>query len=286
MLEKVLFSGGVGFNTSYTRLSGHIYNDDRLFFLLFNVTVKHQVHLPFAQSHNKYHQYLLNQRKMVKCFFNTYTYALPWHRYIYPLYFMKFLNYPQTHSVINAWWNKYPNVYSSQIVGVDTISRSFNVEDQTLVTRRLISTSFHPVAWMVALGFPTYCYVLEEATMDMKKHELVISSVNVTGAHMLQVWETCKYFINPENDSETIFEGSANITTPIPIVTNAIENYCLGIHSNNANKGLTAMQNICDEFFKAGAELKDNIIISQILNWRLDVIQLLNELKVIEFKFE
>eukprot|EP01083_Nonionella_stella_P044987 120992_1 len=193
---------------------------------------------------------------MVKWFLNKHIFEFPWE------------------SVTNAWWQKYPNSHSLQVTEVDTIDRKLDKQTGELITRRLISACLHPPAWMSALGFPNYCYVLEETRVNPQTKSMVLQSVNVTGSDLLQVQETCTY--KAIDDNKCLYEQSAAITTPCPIFTDAIESFSLNIHSGNASKGLKAMEELCEKYVTLGQQG-----LQEILNLRLDTILLLTDLETL-----
>lgn len=153
-----------------------------------------------------------------------------------------------------------------------------------LVTRRLISAALKPPAWMAAIGFPDYCYVLEETRVNPITKNMVLKSVNVTGGEFLQIQETCEYSAIGDDNKQCLYEQSAAITSFVPLVQSAIESYALGIHSEKATKGLKAMEGLCEKYVKLGQEG-----FNEILNLRLDTICLMTDLetyKNLDFDFD
>merc|ERR1712176_1673468 len=104
--------------------------------------------------------------------------------------------------------------------------------------------------------------------------EMVIRSVNITGNELLEIKETCIYSENEEKSTQ--YEQKAVIETPVSFLRGPIETFAMTVHETNAKKGLSAMKKICS--------VSDASKILQILNWRLDTILLLNELKSIRMK--
>ena len=143
-----------------------------------------------------------------------------------------------------------------------------------LITRRLISAHLNPPSWMAAIGFPNYCYVLEETRVNPHSKNMVLKSVNVTGGEFLQIQETCEY--SATDDEKCLYEQSAAITSFVPLVHSAIESYSLGIHSEKASKGLKAMEELCEKYVKLGQEG-----FHEILNLRLDTILLMADLETL-----
>ena len=182
----------------------------------------------------------------------------------------------------NGWIQKYPNPHSLQVDQVDTISRRIDKETGELIIRRLISASLKPPMWMEAIGFPSHAYILEEAIINPHKKEMIMRSINITGNQLLEIKEICTYsedMKQDENDKKrnskavTIYNQKAIIESPVPLLNSPIETYAHKIHSGHAEKGLTAMKQICDQYANVGVTG-----FQQILQWRLDTILLLNEL--------
>ena len=175
-------------------------------------------------------------------------------------------------SVTNAWWQKYPNPHSLQVTNVDTIDRKLDNKSGELITRRLISAHLKPPYWLEAIGFPNYCYVLEETRVNPLTKNMILKSVNVTGSDLLQIQETCKY--SCIDDNKCLYDQSAEITAFVPLLHGPIESYSLGIHSEKATNGLKAMEELCDKYVKLGQEG-----FNEILNLRLDTISLMADLE-------
>ncbi|ETO27970.1 hypothetical protein RFI_09164 [Reticulomyxa filosa] len=187
---------------------------------------------------------------MVKIFTNTHIFKFPWESWI-----EKRKNITKFVSVTNVWWQKYPNPHSLQVETADTIDRSLDKSTGELITRRLIAASLVPPSWMQSLGFPSYCYVLEEARVNPKTKEMVLRSVNVTGNSLLQIRETCRYTPCEKNPNEwTSYQQTAEIISGIPLFSTPIEGFSFSVHSSNAVKGLIAMEELCERWAKEGME--------------------------------
>lgn len=139
------------------------------------------------------------------------------------------------YSVTNVWWQKYPNPRSVQVDSVDTLDRKIDSEG-TLITKRLISASIHTPAWLVAIGFPSQTYVLEESRVNPFTKEMTLRSRNVTGSDLLVIQETCRYTPSKSNPNHTRYDQKAEITAIVPVFKTQVENYSIGIHSQNAFK--------------------------------------------------
>ena len=136
---------------------------------------------------------------------------------------------------------------------------------------------------MEAIGFPSHAYILEEAIINPFKKEMIMRSINITGNQLLEIEEICTYSegtkSNKNNKNEkgkavTLYNQKAIIESPVPLLNTPIETYAHKIHSGHAEKGLTAMKQICDTYANVGYKG-----FQQILEWRLDTILLLNELQ-------
>jgi hypothetical protein len=174
---------------------------------------------------------------MVKIFTNSHIFKFPWE------------------SVTNVWWQKYPNPHSLHVDTADTIDRSLDKNTGELINRRLIAASLVPPSWMQAIGFTSYCYVLEEARVNPRTKEMILRSVNVTGNSLLQIQETCRYKPAPQNPTEwTNFEQTAEIISAIPFLSSSVECFSFSVHSSNAIKGLMAMEELCEKWAKEGME--------------------------------
>ena len=102
--------------------------------------------------------------------------------------------------------------------------------------------------------------------------ELLIYS----GNEFLEVEEICHYSASNDEDGKprTAYHQKAIIESPVPIFTSACEATALAIYKSHAEKGLTAMNQICVEVSNLGPDGLFNI-----LQMRLDCVLLLQDLK-------
>ena len=119
----------------------------------------------------------------MKLFQNSYVFDYPWEQ------------------VTVANWNKYPNDISTHVVAVDVLRRELKRNNTVLVTERLITVRQGVPRWiMMCLGGDNISYIREVSTVDLRRSELKLRSVNLSYVNFLRVYEevaTCLIRITP-----------------------------------------------------------------------------------------
>merc|ERR1712110_277751 len=149
-----------------------------------------------------------------------------------------------------------------------------------LVTRRLITTGMRPPSWLVAVGFPDSCYVLEETRVNPRTRNMTLKSVNVTGNSLVEIQETCRYTALPQDRCS--YSVDTAIRSFLGPLSSPCESHAFGIIKDSANKGLKAMEELCDKYVDLGRQGFEDI-----LSLRLDTVMLMSDLQTLrDFDFD
>jgi len=97
-------------------------------------------------------------------------------------------------------------------------------------------------AWMQKILGNSYCFFIEDATIDPHNKKMVLQSRNISYADLIQLEETCTYTTHPENKEWTHFSQDAKITAFPFGIKGKIESYCLDKFVSNATKGREIME--------------------------------------------
>lgn len=99
-------------------------------------------------------------------------------------------------TVTLAAQNKYPNPFSTHVVGVDIINRHVE-DDGVLVTERLITYKGYLPSWLKSVTgskiSSANTYIQEFSRVNVRTGEMELVSENVTGRDYMSVAERCHY---------------------------------------------------------------------------------------------
>lgn len=166
----------------------------------------------------------------MKLFQNSYVFDYPWEQ------------------VTVANWNKYPNDISTHVVAVDVLRRELKQNNTVLVTERLITVRQGVPRWiMMCLGGDNISYIREVSTVDLRRSELKLRSVNLSYVNFLRVYEEVDYVPHPDDPlRKTLFKQEARITAfgKFSKFVTKVEDWGVQRFSDNALKGKMGFDSI------------------------------------------
>ncbi|XP_049321044.1 PRELI domain-containing protein 1, mitochondrial-like [Astyanax mexicanus] len=115
--------------------------------------------------------------------------------------------------VSTAFWQKYPNPYSTNVLTEDVIFREVT-PDNRLLSRRLLTKTGPVPRWAESFlpSFTAY-YVIEDSVVDPVNKTIVTSTRNTSHTHFISVKEQCVYRVNPEDSNWTEISKKAWISS-------------------------------------------------------------------------
>jgi len=169
---------------------------------------------------------------------NEHTYNHPWNR------------------VASSFWQKHPSRHNPHVQSVDTFRRSFDADQRTFSSCRLITVASNLPSFMVALGIPSSAKAVEITEVNAAEKRLVLRSRNITASQFIVVEETCCYRPHPDDpDHKTLYTAEARISSVAPLVASRLEQWSLGNMMRNANRGLQTMEELCSAVRQHGFRL-------------------------------
>ncbi|KRX20888.1 PRELI domain-containing protein 1, mitochondrial [Trichinella nelsoni] len=141
--------------------------------------------------------------------------------------------------VVSAFWQRYPNPYSSHVLCEDTVFR--NVVGNKLITKRIFIKTTRIPKWGERFISCKQVPVLEESVVDRDSQKLITYTRNISYARLMSIEEKCIYQADPMNSQCTILTREAWFKCNLKGFASAIQRLSLERfkhHANNANKGL------------------------------------------------
>jgi len=105
---------------------------------------------------------------------------------------------------------------------------------------------------MIPFGVNPVGYIAETTVVNPQTEKMIVKSRNITGSSMMVVEETCVYSKDSENPSWTNYQQDAKITAFLPILSNKFENYSLNSFITGSEKGLQAIETLCEKIRSNG----------------------------------
>uniref|UniRef100_U5EJY9 PRELI/MSF1 domain-containing protein n=1 Tax=Corethrella appendiculata TaxID=1370023 RepID=U5EJY9_9DIPT len=167
--------------------------------------------------------------------------------------------------VTQAFWNRYPNPYSSHVLSEDTISRE--ICDGKLHSKRLLSKTNRVPKWGERFFKAKSVFIVEESVIDPKERTLVTYTRNIGFNKIMHVVEKVTYKTSSENPGKTIAIRSAWVDSSVFGFATAIKAFGLDRFKKNCAKtvdGFNFVLHAMFPYYTAGAPLnsishKDNL---------------------------
>ncbi|KAL1240260.1 PRELI domain-containing protein 1 [Trichinella spiralis] len=109
--------------------------------------------------------------------------------------------------VVSAFWQRYPNPYSSHVLCEDTVFR--NVVGNKLITKRIFIKTTRIPKWGERFISCKQVPVLEESVVDRDSQKLITYTRNISYARLMSIEEKCIYQVDPMNSQCTILTREA-----------------------------------------------------------------------------
>ncbi|XP_053714496.1 PRELI domain-containing protein 1, mitochondrial-like isoform X2 [Synchiropus splendidus] len=147
------------------------------------------------------------------------------------------------HQVLAAFWQRYPNPYSTHVLTEDVLFREVT-HDNHLVSRRLLTKTNRLPRWAERV-FPAHMgravYVLEDSIVDPQSRTLTTKTWNLNHNKLMTVVEQSLYVEDDHQESCTKLRREAWISSAVYGLTRPIQEFGLArLRSNQAEalKGL------------------------------------------------
>ncbi|KAM4537095.1 PRELI domain containing 1b isoform 1-T2 [Odontesthes bonariensis] len=147
------------------------------------------------------------------------------------------------HQVLVAFWQRYPNPYSSHVLTEDVLYREVTPSNH-LVSRRLLTKTNRLPGWAERV-FPTHMaravYVLEDSIVDPNAKTLITKTWNLNHNTLMTVVERCLFVEDRSRPSWTKLRREAWISSAVYGFARPIQEFGLARFKNNQ---VTAMRGL------------------------------------------
>ncbi|XP_077427288.1 PRELI domain-containing protein 1, mitochondrial-like isoform X2 [Vanacampus margaritifer] len=146
--------------------------------------------------------------------------------------------------VVSAFWQRYPNPFSTHVLTEDVIYREVTT-DQRLLSRRLLMKTNRLPRWAECF-FPTgmsrSVYIVEDSVVDPVSRSLTTYTWNLNHTTLMSVEERCVFRDSPEQSGVTQLKREAWISSSIYGFSRPIQEFGLARFKSNQAKAMKGLE--------------------------------------------
>ncbi|XP_035989323.1 PRELI domain-containing protein 1, mitochondrial [Fundulus heteroclitus] len=147
------------------------------------------------------------------------------------------------HQVLAAFWQRYPNPYSTHVLTEDVLYRELTPSNH-LLSRRLLTKTNRLPGW-AELIFPTHLarvvYVLEDSIVDVEASTLTTKTWNLNHSAMMTVVERCMFEQDCSQPTWTKLRREAWISSSVYGLARPIQEFGLARFKSNQAKAMKGL---------------------------------------------
>ncbi|KAM6960270.1 PRELI domain containing 1b [Tautogolabrus adspersus] len=148
------------------------------------------------------------------------------------------------HQVLAAFWQRYPNPYSTHVLTEDVLYREVTPRNQ-LLSRRLLTKTNRLPGWAERV-FPAQMaravYVLEDSIVDPQTHTLTTKTWNLNHNRLMTVVEQCLFEEDSSRPSWTKLRREAWILSAVYGLARPIQEFGLARFKSNQVKAMKGLE--------------------------------------------
>lgn len=150
--------------------------------------------------------------------------------------------------VVAAFWQRYPNPYSTHVISEDVIDR--RVEGSVLKTKRVLFKTNRVPQWAERFvgGKKTIC-ILEESIIDLTTQSIVTYTRNIGSQKIMSVAEKCFYSKNPDGQNTTLLVRQVWSTSGVFGFSNVIATFGIQRFRKNAHKAMLGFNHVLQSIY-------------------------------------
>uniref|UniRef100_UPI003AAFCC3D PRELI domain-containing protein 1, mitochondrial-like n=1 Tax=Centroberyx gerrardi TaxID=166262 RepID=UPI003AAFCC3D len=146
--------------------------------------------------------------------------------------------------VLSAFWQRYPNPYSTHVLTEDVLYREVTPSNH-LLSRRLLTKTNRLPGW-AELVFPAHMaravYVLEDSIIDPHTHTLTTKTWNLNHNTLMTVVERCMFEQDGGRPSWTRLRREAWISSAVYGLARPIQEFGLARFKSNQTKAMKGLE--------------------------------------------
>ncbi|XP_068177599.1 PRELI domain-containing protein 1, mitochondrial-like isoform X1 [Antennarius striatus] len=146
--------------------------------------------------------------------------------------------------VVSAFWQKYPNPYSTHVLTEDVVYREVT-PDHRLLSRRLLMKTNRLPRWAERFfpsGMSRSVYIIEDSIVDPVNRSLTTYTWNLNYATLMSVEERCIFQDSVEQPSTTHLKREAWISSSIYGFSRPIQEFGLARFKTNQVKAMKGLE--------------------------------------------
>ncbi|XP_016117216.1 PRELI domain-containing protein 1, mitochondrial-like [Sinocyclocheilus grahami] len=157
--------------------------------------------------------------------------------------------------VLAAFWQRYPNPYSTHVLTEDVVFREVT-PDNLLLCRRLLTKTSRLPRWAERV-FPGNLshsvYIIEDSVVDLGNRSLTTLTWNVNHAKLMRVVERCVFAGDQDRPVWTRITREAWISSGVFGLSRPIQEFGLARFRSNQVKAMKGLEHALSNLQKASA---------------------------------
>ncbi|XP_033940293.1 PRELI domain containing 1b [Pseudochaenichthys georgianus] len=146
--------------------------------------------------------------------------------------------------VVAAFWQRYPNPFSTHVLTEDVVYREVTADHQLLSRRLLMKTNRLP-RWAERIfpsGMSRCVYIIEDSIVDPVNRKLTTYTWNLNHTTLMSVEERCIFQDSAEQPASTQMRREAWISSNVYGVSRPIQEFGLARFKSNQVKAMKGLE--------------------------------------------
>ncbi|XP_029000966.1 PRELI domain-containing protein 1, mitochondrial-like isoform X1 [Betta splendens] len=146
--------------------------------------------------------------------------------------------------VVSAFWQRYPNPFSTHVLTEDVVYREVTV-DHRLLTRRLLKKTNRLPRWaerFFPAGMSRSVYIVEDSIVDPVNRSLTTYTWNLNHTTLMSVEERCIFQDSVEQPATTQLKREAWISSGVYGFSRPIQEFGLARFKSNQVKSMKGLE--------------------------------------------
>ncbi|XP_023282897.1 PRELI domain-containing protein 1, mitochondrial-like [Seriola lalandi dorsalis] len=146
--------------------------------------------------------------------------------------------------VVSAFWQRYPNPFSTHVLTEDVVYREVTADHQ-LLSRRLLTKTNRLPRWaerFFPTGMSRSVYIIEDSIVDPVSRSLTTYTWNLNHTTLMSVEERCIFQDSLEQPATTLIKREAWISSGIYGFSRPIQEFGLARFKSNQVKAMKGLE--------------------------------------------
>ncbi|XP_040893020.1 PRELI domain-containing protein 1, mitochondrial-like [Toxotes jaculatrix] len=146
--------------------------------------------------------------------------------------------------VVSAFWQRYPNPFSTHVLTEDVVYREVTADHQ-LLSRRLLTKTNRLPRWaerFFPTGMSRSVYIIEDSVVDPVNRSLITYTWNLNHTTLMSVEERCVFLDSAEQPASTQLKREAWISSSVYGFSRPIQEFGLARFKSNQVKAMKGLE--------------------------------------------